>query len=187
MLRLLTVLAVLAVMGAAAAMVGCSWLSPDPAQRDVGATAGSVPGGVSGVVVDVVDGDTIDVGGLGRVRVIGIDTPERGECGFETASKRLAALVLGERVVLVQAAGDDVDRYGRLLRYVDVDGVDAGLALIEEGWAIARYDSRDGYGAHPREAGYIEAQAQAEAHLAVPGEALLAARDRAAGYECASP
>ncbi len=101
------------------------------------------------------DGDTIDVGGVGRVRIIGIDTPERDECGFETATRRLA-VVLGERVVLVAGASGDVDRYGRLLRYVDVDGVDAGLVLIEEGWAVPRYDSRDGYGAHQREAGYIK-------------------------------
>jgi hypothetical protein len=42
---------------------------------------------------------------------------------------------------------------------VDVDGIDAGLALIEEGLAVARYDSRDGYGAHPREDTYVEVDA----------------------------
>jgi hypothetical protein len=44
-----------------------------------------------------------------------------------------------------------------LLRYVDVNGTDAGLRLIKEGLAIARYDSRDGYGFHPREPKYIAA------------------------------
>ena len=38
-----------------------------------------------------------------------------------------------------------------------VDVVDAGLSLIEDGWAIARYDSRDGYGAHPRQEQYVAA------------------------------
>jgi micrococcal nuclease len=32
-----------------------------------------------------------------------------------------------------------------------VGGTDAGLTLIEDGFAIARYDSRDGYGRHTRE------------------------------------
>jgi endonuclease YncB( thermonuclease family) len=96
---------------------------------------------------------------VGRIRVVGIDTPERGECGFENATAALSALVLGERVTLVPGAVDDADRYGRLLRYVDLGRVDAGLSLIEDGWAIARYDSRDGYGRHPREDAYVAADA----------------------------
>ncbi len=40
--------------------------------------------------------------------------------------------------------------------------VDAGFELIEDGWAIARYDSRDGYGRHPREEQYIAADAESE-------------------------
>ena len=52
------------------------------------------------------------------------------------------------------------DGYGRLLRYVDsAGGVDAGLQMINQGWAIARYDSRDGYGRHAREASYVAADA----------------------------
>ena len=35
------------------------------------------------------------------------------------------------------------------------------VSLCALGWAIARYDSRDGYGAHPREAEYIAADAAA--------------------------
>jgi endonuclease YncB( thermonuclease family) len=108
-------------------------------------------------VSNVVDGDTVDVEGVGRIRVIGIDTPERGECGFDSATLAMAALVLGQPVTLVPGAATDVDRYGRLLRYVDVGATDAGLSLIADGWAIARYDSRDGYGAHPRESEYVAA------------------------------
>jgi len=180
-LRPVTVLAVLA----ATTTAGCTWGSPAPPRTGVATASGSDPAAVSGVVVEVVDGDTIEVGGVGRVRIIGIDTPERGECGFESATQRLAELVLDERVALVGGSVDALDRYGRLLRYVDVGGVDAGLVLLEEGWAVARYDSRDGYGAHPREAGYVQAQTQA------PGKAQVvvgdAADDMAADYECRSP
>ena len=122
-----------------------------------GAGSTAQPGAESGVVTKVVDGDTIDVGGVGRIRVIGIDTPERGACGFESATLAMAARVDGRVVELFPGAADDADRYGRLLRYVEVDGVDVGLALIEDGWAIARYDSRDGYGRHPREDAYVAA------------------------------
>ena len=115
-----------------------------------------------GTVTHVVDGDTVDVEGVGRIRVIGIDTPERGACGFESATQAMSALVLGREVTLVPGASSDADRYGRLLRYVDVGDEDSGLSLIEDGWAIARYDSRDGYGRHPREDAYVAADAAAE-------------------------
>ncbi len=110
----------------------------------------------------IVDGDTIDVAGVGRIRVIGIDTPERGACGYDSATLAMAALVGGQVVVLDRGAADDADRYGRLLRYVDVGSTDAGLSLIRDGWAIARYDSRDGYGRHPRQDEYIASDAQSE-------------------------
>jgi micrococcal nuclease len=111
----------------------------------------------------VVDGDTVDVrrpdGAEERVRVVGIDTPERGECGFGPATSAMVELVLGREVELVAGARDDRDRYDRILRYVDVDGTDAGLALIERGLAVARYDSRDGYGRHDREDAYVAVDA----------------------------
>ncbi len=110
------------------------------------------------LVVHVVDGDTVDLANGERVRLVGMDTPERGECGYEESSARLSQLVLGRRVRLVES-DEDRDGYGRLLRYLDVDGVDAGLTLVREGHAIARYDSRDGYGFHPREPEYLRADA----------------------------
>lgn len=122
-------------------------------------------------VTDVIDGDTIDTT-AGRVRVIGIDTPERGECNFGPASSLLSRLIAqsGGQVVLTAVPGkDDTDRYGRLLRYVDSpSGQDLGRELIAAGLAIARYDSRDGYGAHPREADYVSLDA-AVAQVPCPG------------------
>jgi hypothetical protein len=41
-----------------------------------------------------------------------------------------------------------------------VNGTDAGLRLIKAGLADAKYDSRDGYGFHPRERSYIIADAE---------------------------
>lgn len=113
-------------------------------------------------VTKVVDDDTIWAArGAERVKVrlIGIDTPEVGQCGFAEASRNLRGSVGGQRVTLTPGAQTDLDRYGRLLRYVDVNGVDAGLRQIKQGYAVARYDSRDGYGAHSRETAYVRADA----------------------------
>lgn len=112
-----------------------------------------------GVVDYVFDGDTVDVKGVGKVRMVGIDAPELEACGHDQARRALSKLVLGKKVTLTPGGDDDHDRYGRLLRYVDVGNKDAGLTLITKGWAIARYDGRDGYDPHPREKAYRAADA----------------------------
>jgi len=140
-------------------LVACT---PGEQQALTAQPRGSAAATQTGTVTKVVDGDTVDVGGVGRIRVIGIDTPEREACGYESATQAMSMLVLGRLVTLVPGATNDADRYGRLLRYVDVGGAeDAGLSLVEDGWAIARYDSRDGYGRHPREDQYVAADAAA--------------------------
>jgi endonuclease YncB( thermonuclease family) len=112
-------------------------------------------------LVKVVDGDTIDVKDstevVQRVRLVGLDTAEPGECGFREASKALAQLIGANKINLVTAGTDDKDRYGRLLRYVDVEGRDLGLELIKDGYGIAAYDSRTKYPKHTREDSYISA------------------------------
>jgi len=119
-------------------------------------------------VIKIIDGDTVDIrsnsGTEERVRVIGIDTPERGECGFTEASIALSQLTLNQQVSLVAGARDDRDQHDRILRYLDIGSTDAGLKQIEAGLAIAKYDSRDGYGRHDREKVYVAADAATE-HL----------------------
>ncbi len=137
----------------------------DPATPDAASPTGPPAvednqAAASVTVTSVVDGDTVDVSTGETIRVIGIDTAERGDCGYAEATRNLEALVLGKPVELTAApAKDDKDKYGRLLRYLDVDGIDAGLDQITKGFAVARYDSRDGYGEHPRETEYVAADA----------------------------
>jgi len=103
-----------------------------------------------GIVItswSIVDGDTIKTGDQ-SIRILGYDTPERGECGYDEASEFLADLLAAGTVTLVSDSGDDTDRYGRLLRHVLVDGTPVGLSMIEAGKANARYDSLDGYPRH---------------------------------------
>ncbi len=128
------------------------------------------------LVTRVIDGDTIELSNGEAVRVVGIDTPEVGECGFDAATANMVDLVLNQRVRL-RVSDEDRDSYGRLLRYVDRGTVDAGLRQIQAGLAITRYDSRDGYGYHPREPRYVAADA-ATPNKACAKPAPLAAKAR---------
>lgn len=139
---------------------------PDPGAPRAPAP-GPVPGAGTHEVAHVVDGDTVALADGERVRLVGIDTPERGECGYEEAAALVERLVLGRRVTLTLSE-EDRDSYGRLLRYVDVGSTDVGLELLESGLAEARYDSRDGYGRHPREDRYVRAD-ERSADAACPG------------------
>ena len=113
-------------------------------------------------VAEVIDGDTVVIGSGQHVRLIGIDTPERDTCGYREASEALRSLVEGHTVRLVNPESvRDEDRYGRLLRYLDRDGKDAGHDLLRGGLAVAKYDSRDGYDPHPRERKYHRADRDA--------------------------
>ena len=96
----------------------------------------------SGRVVGVVDGDTITVL-VGfepkRVRLAGIDAPEKGQAFGQRAKQATSRLVFG-RTVRVVARGED--RYGRTLGDVRLpDGSSLNERLVEEGWAwhYARY------------------------------------------------
>jgi len=119
------------------------------------------------LVVHVADGDTLDLRNGKTVRLAGIDAPEVGQCGYKRARNTLSDLVLGKRVSLA-ASDEEQDQYGRLLKYVDIGKIDAGLRLIKDGLAIARYDSRDGYGFHPREPKYIKADRASPAFVCAP-------------------
>ncbi|GAA0968941.1 hypothetical protein GCM10009562_02590 [Nocardioides aquaticus] len=145
------------------------------------------------LVARVIDGDTLELGNGDGVRLVGIDTPERGECGFDEATANLVRLVEGRNVTLTMS-DEDTDRYGRLLRYVNIGTTDAGLRLIKNGRAVARYDSRDGYGFHRREPAYIAADrdtprarcARAAPTPSTPAPAAPAG-DCAAGYSPCVP
>ena len=89
----------------------------------------------------VLDGDTLDFGG-GRVRLFGIDAPERtqtcqgasGErqCGADAAAI-LGSLVQGQRVTCEQR---DTDRYGRAVAVCMAGRMDLAEAMVRAGFAI---------------------------------------------------
>lgn len=109
------------------------------------AACASAPAGERARVVRVIDGDTIvvAVGGQERsLRYIGIDTPEVNDPRPEMRALAQAAttantdLVAGKEVTLVKDISE-TDRFGRLLRYVYVDGVFVNAELVRRGYAQA--------------------------------------------------
>jgi micrococcal nuclease len=93
----------------------------------------------TGVVTDVIDGDTIDVqiGQVGyRVRYVGVNTPERDESCYSQAADANRDLIEGQTVRLVKDTSN-TDRYGRLLRYVYVGNTFVNRQLVNQGWGEA--------------------------------------------------
>lgn len=85
----------------------------------------------------IIDGDTIECVEVGRVRLIGMDTPELSQEPYGAlATEALAALApVGSRVELERDV-ELLDRYGRTLAYVWVDGLQVNWALVRLGWAV---------------------------------------------------
>jgi micrococcal nuclease len=108
--------------------VGCGGGSADPA-----------PAGGEQIVERVIDGDTIRLANGDSVRLVQLDTPELDsrECYAEQARIALLRLVPEGSTVRLERDPrlDDVDRFGRLLRYVRFRGTNVNLELVRRGAA----------------------------------------------------
>jgi micrococcal nuclease len=111
------------------------------------------------VVMEVVDGDTLDIVTMDevhRVRVLGIDTPEvhgkntPNEFYLKNTSKNRKCLakigekasnyakqkVKGQKINLTKDPGsDNKGSYGRLLRYIEYNQTSLGKELLQKGYA----------------------------------------------------
>ena len=106
---------------------------------------GMVTGTEERIVTKVIDGDTIVVEGGDRIRLLDIDTPEKGEKCYKEAKGRLAELVDGKKIK-IQRRGEDKDRYDRLLRYVFYNDNNVNILLVKEGLAnLYFYDKNTPY------------------------------------------
>lgn len=89
----------------------------------------------SGQVVGVLDGDTIEVlhnGKAQRVRLQGIDCPEKGQPYGNNAKQATSSLVFAQDVTL-EIHGKD--KYGRVLADVLLaDGSNVNHTLVKDGW-----------------------------------------------------
>lgn len=91
---------------------------------------------LEGKVVSIADGDTITILTADKlqvkVRLSGIDTPERKQAFGEKAKQALSYKVFGKKVTL---KGTSKDRYGRSLGDVYHAGRWINLEMVQEGWA----------------------------------------------------
>jgi endonuclease YncB( thermonuclease family) len=121
------------IMGAAGGCGGAGLSGDDEPAAPVTSVAATAP---VPTVTSIVDGDTVDLNDGRRVRLLGIDTPEQGECGFEQARDFARSTLLNHRVdVAPDPTQDSIDTYGRSLLYITVGGMDYSIAVTGAGWA----------------------------------------------------
>ncbi|WP_096149249.1 thermonuclease family protein [Enterobacter hormaechei] len=125
---------------------------------------------ISGRIVRVLDGDTVEIldqgNQLKRVRLAGIDAPEKNQPFGQRSRQELSSMVT-QRIVTV--TGEDEDRYGRLLGTVWLGAKDVNAEQIRKGLAWAyRYHGK------PVRSDYAtledEARRQATGLWSVPGQ-----------------
>jgi len=97
----------------------------------------------SGKVVGVSDGDTISVlhdGKAEKIRLYGIDCPEKGQAFGAKAKKFTSNKVFGK---IVEVDPVTTDRYGRTIAWVNFDGQSLNEALLSAGfaWHYKKYSS----------------------------------------------
>lgn len=138
---------------------------------------------IAGKVVNVHDGDTVRVLDAAnvqhKVRLQGIDAPERGQ-PFGTVSRdRLAALVMGKAVTVHD---DGRDKYGRTLGRIEIEGQDVNRTLVAEGlaWHYVKFSKDAGLAAAEREARAAKRGLWGDAKPVPPWEWRATAKDRKA-------
>lgn len=98
---------------------------------DEGSSEGDAPGPR---VTRVIDGDTVEMERLGKVRLIGVNAPEKRRC-YEDAATRFTRERLEGEVVQYEIGEEPKDRYDRTLAYLSREGEMHNLALVSEGYA----------------------------------------------------
>lgn len=93
-------------------------------------------GAISGKVISVADGDTMTILTSGKkhikIRLLGIDAPERGQDFGAVARQQLNNLCYG-KTVTVENKGED--QYGRVLGVVYIDGMNVNEYMVRNGLA----------------------------------------------------
>ena len=97
-----------------------------------------------GKVIGISDGDTIDVldssKTIHRIRLAGIDAPEKAQSFGQRSKAHLSDSVFGKQV---EVQGGKIDKYGRTIGKILVNGFDANLGQIRAGfaWHYKAYES----------------------------------------------
>ncbi|MBR7146055.1 MAG: thermonuclease family protein [Lentisphaeria bacterium] len=112
---------------------------------------------ITGKVIGVTDGDTVTVSddmdqGKFRIRLDKIDAPEKKQAFGNKSKQYLSGLIFGKKVSVRFKA---VDRYGRILGVIYLDGTEINLLMVQNGyaWHYSYFDQTQSY---------IEAEKQAK-------------------------
>jgi micrococcal nuclease len=84
------------------------------------------------VVSRIIDGDTMELMGGDRLRLLALDTPEEGETFYAEATELLSQLSLGE-TARIEYSHRRRDKYGRLLGYLYIDSQFINKTVIDSG------------------------------------------------------
>ena len=92
----------------------------------------------SGIITEITDGDTLDFrilnGSNITIRLSLVDTPERGELGYEEASEFAATVCpVGSDAIFVQDSWQKVDKYDRSLGLVYCNDMMLNEMLLSSG------------------------------------------------------
>jgi micrococcal nuclease len=126
--------AIAATLSLSIILASCSGSSGAPVVKP----AASDLAGESAILVHAFDGDSmrVDIGGeTVEVRLIGINAPEGDECYGDAARAALVDAIADRRLTLVGGV-EDADDFGRLLRYVYVDGENVNAVMLAEASAL---------------------------------------------------
>ena len=110
---------------------------------------------LSGKVVGVADGDTFTLLLLNnttkKIRLHGVDAPERGQAFGTVSRQRLSELVFQKGVSVVQT---DTDQYGRVVGIARVEGLVVNEEMLRSGlvWHYTEYDENPLWAELEREA-----------------------------------
>lgn len=91
-------------------------------------------------VTKVIDGDTFDTKGGKRIRLALIDAPEYSTaCLSQESKNRLGELVLNKEITVTELTKEN---FGRIVALVDIDGLSVNKALLTEGMAAYRAETK---------------------------------------------
>ncbi len=82
----------------------------------------------------IIDGDTIVVTNNTHVRLLGINTPEKGERYYKKAKDFLANMI-SNKTIKLEYGKDKTDLYGRTLAYIILDRKNINFESVKNGFA----------------------------------------------------
>lgn len=115
------------------------WSSAQAGRKSAAVTSAAAQQPTKSCVISrIIDGDTIECVGKIKIRLIGVDAPEKAQKPFGAgAAVALAAIIPVGSTITLEYDASPRDRYRRLLAYVWNKSVFVNEQIVRAGWAIA--------------------------------------------------